>query len=119
LAREPGRIGIPELLVGVPFPVLPLEIMRFRGAGARAVVDQPRRHADSRRLPSAAASSTPLSIRSALSRRRWPSPSRWPRCQRWRFALTKRQLREPVLERIHVGASLDAAVQTPGHRQTC
>jgi enoyl-CoA hydratase/carnithine racemase len=27
------------------------------------------------------------------------------------FALTKRQLREPVLERIHVGASIDALVQ--------
>src|SRR5712692_1105698 len=24
MAREPGRIGIPELLVGVPFPVVPL-----------------------------------------------------------------------------------------------
>src|SRR6266576_3946717 len=29
MAREPGRIGVPELLVGVPFPVVPLEIMRF------------------------------------------------------------------------------------------
>jgi enoyl-CoA hydratase len=29
MAREPGRIGIPELLVGVPFPVVPLEIVRF------------------------------------------------------------------------------------------
>src|SRR5258705_8320826 len=29
MARESGRIGIPELLVGVPFPVVPLEIMRF------------------------------------------------------------------------------------------
>jgi enoyl-CoA hydratase len=29
MAREPGRIGIPELLVGVPFPVTPLEIVRF------------------------------------------------------------------------------------------
>src|SRR5476649_1572439 len=28
MAREPGRIGIPELLVGVPFPVVPIEIMR-------------------------------------------------------------------------------------------
>jgi enoyl-CoA hydratase len=27
------------------------------------------------------------------------------------FALTKRQLREPVLERIHIGAAIDAAVQ--------
>src|SRR5439155_15975164 len=29
MARDAGRIGIPELLVGVPFPVVPLEIMRF------------------------------------------------------------------------------------------
>jgi enoyl-CoA hydratase len=29
MARESGRIGIPELLVGVPFPVVPLEIVRF------------------------------------------------------------------------------------------
>src|SRR5215470_5032643 len=29
MARGAGRIGIPELLVGVPFPVVPLEIMRF------------------------------------------------------------------------------------------
>jgi enoyl-CoA hydratase len=29
MAREPGRIGIPELLVGVPFPIVPLEIVRF------------------------------------------------------------------------------------------
>ena len=35
MARAPGRIGIPELRVGVPFPVVPLEIMRF-AAGTRA-----------------------------------------------------------------------------------
>src|SRR5437764_1288972 len=29
MARADARIGIPELLVGVPFPVVPLEIMRF------------------------------------------------------------------------------------------
>ncbi len=29
VARGKGRIGVPELLVGVPFPLLPLEIMRF------------------------------------------------------------------------------------------
>src|SRR5580693_7558755 len=29
MANEPGRIGVPELLVGMPFPVTPLEIMRF------------------------------------------------------------------------------------------
>lgn len=29
MARGPGRIGVPELRVGVPFPLVPLEIMRF------------------------------------------------------------------------------------------
>ena len=29
MARDCGRIGVPELLVGVPFPALALEIMRF------------------------------------------------------------------------------------------
>src|SRR4029077_2587957 len=29
MARESGRIGVPELLVGVPFPVVPIEIVRF------------------------------------------------------------------------------------------
>jgi enoyl-CoA hydratase len=29
MARQEGRIGIPELLVGVPFPAAALEIMRF------------------------------------------------------------------------------------------
>ena len=28
MARGPGRIGVPELLVGVPFPTIALEIMR-------------------------------------------------------------------------------------------
>ncbi|MFQ5690782.1 MAG: enoyl-CoA hydratase/isomerase family protein [Gemmatimonadota bacterium] len=29
MARGDGRIGVPELLVGVPFPPAPLEVMRF------------------------------------------------------------------------------------------
>ncbi len=29
MARGGGRIGVPELIVGVPFPSLPLEVMRF------------------------------------------------------------------------------------------
>jgi enoyl-CoA hydratase len=110
MAREPGRIGIPELLVGVPFPVVPLEIMRFAapahvqslinrgvtltpeaavGCGlVDAVVDPERVVAE------AMAVAESLAAIPAVA-----------------FALTKRQLREPVLERIHVGASLDAAVQ--------
>jgi enoyl-CoA hydratase len=34
MAEGRARIGIPELLVGVPFPVLPFEIMRARVSGA-------------------------------------------------------------------------------------
>jgi enoyl-CoA hydratase len=29
MSRGPGRIGVPELRVGVPFPLVPLEIVRF------------------------------------------------------------------------------------------
>lgn len=29
MARGEGRVGVPELRVGVPFPVVPLEILRF------------------------------------------------------------------------------------------
>jgi enoyl-CoA hydratase len=110
MARAPGRIGIPELLVGVPFPVVPLEIMRFaapshvqalinRGATLTpddalgyglvdAVVD-PDRVVDEAMAVAESLAAIPAAA----------------------FALTKRQLREPVLERIHVGAALDAAVQ--------
>jgi enoyl-CoA hydratase len=35
MARDGGRIGITELLVGVPFPVIALEIMRFAAASHR------------------------------------------------------------------------------------
>jgi enoyl-CoA hydratase len=35
MAREVGRIGVTELLVGVPFPVIALEIMRYAAAPHR------------------------------------------------------------------------------------
>jgi len=35
MAKGASRIGIPELLVGVPFPVVPLEIMRFATHASR------------------------------------------------------------------------------------
>jgi enoyl-CoA hydratase len=34
-ARGPGRLGVPELLVGVPFPAFPLEILREAVPAAR------------------------------------------------------------------------------------
>ena len=111
MAREPGRIGIPELLVGVPFPVVPLEIMRFathtsdlqslvyRGltlAAGEAVqyglIDSV---TDADRLLDEA-------VAVAESAAALPAEA---------FALTKAQLREPALQRMKAGASTDAAVQ--------
>jgi enoyl-CoA hydratase/carnithine racemase len=111
MARQTGRIGIPELLVGVPFPVVPLEIMRFAvgpphlqamiARGATFAPEEALQHgvvdavADQDRLEDEA-------VAAAESLAAIPAPA---------FALTKRLLREPVLERIHVGAALDASVQ--------
>ena len=111
MAREPGRIGIPELLVGVPFPAAPLEIMRFaappqhlqtliyRGLTLTAdaalqyglvdtVVDP-----DGLLAEAIAMAETMATVPASA------------------FALTKAQLREPALQRIRAGAAVDAAVE--------
>src|SRR5262245_31826636 len=110
MARDAGRIGIPELLVGVPFPVVPLEIMRFTAgrhlqtlvySGVTCSADDAQRHGlidlvvDGQSIEDEA-------IGVAQSLAAMPATS---------FALTKRQIREPVLERIHVGSAIDALVQ--------
>ena len=111
MSGQPGRIGIPELLVGVPFPVVPLEIMRFathasqlqslayRGltlAAAEALqyglVDSV---TDGDRLLDEA-----MAIAESVAA--LPAEA---------FALTKAQLREPALQRMKAGASTDVAVQ--------
>lgn len=111
MARGGGRIGIPELLVGVPFPVVPLEIMRFAVApphlqalingGSTVEADE----ALQRGIVDAAVDPVRLiddALAAAASMAAIPATA---------FAFTKRLLREPVLERIHVGAALDEAVQ--------
>lgn len=111
MAREGGRIGIPELLVGVPFPVVPLEIMRvavppqhiqslvYRGLTLAA--DEALQHGlvdtvtdPDRLLDEAVALAQSLAALPASA-----------------FALTKAQLREPSLQRMSAGAAIDAAVQ--------
>lgn len=110
MAREPGRIGIPELLVGVPFPVVPLEIVRFAvGTRAQALINRgatfPPDEALAHGLVDAVVDPEKLdegALAAARSLAAIPATA---------FALTKRQLREPALERIRVGAALDAEVQ--------
>ncbi len=111
MASEPGRIGIPELFVGVPFPVAPIEIMRavtppehlqaliYRGLVLTAdaalqygLVDAVV-HPD-RLIDEAIAVARELAAVPAAS-----------------FALTKMQLRAPALRRIAAGAAVDAAVE--------
>jgi enoyl-CoA hydratase len=109
MARDAGRIGVTELLVGVPFPPAAMEIMRcamapqyfedviFSGAtfappeaAARGLVhDIVDPHALMERAVAAAKSLAALS-----------PPA---------FALTKRQTRAPALERL-AHADVDAAV---------
>ena len=110
MAREPGRIGIPELLVGVPFPVVPLEIVRFatppqhvqaliyrgltlapdealRYGLVDAVVD-PDRVLDEAVAVAESLAGVPFEA----------------------FHLTKRLLREPAIRRMREGGVIDALV---------
>jgi enoyl-CoA hydratase len=110
MAREPGRIGLPELLVGVPFPAVPLEIVRFatppqhvqaliyrgltlapddalRYGLVDAVVD-PDRLLDEAVMVAESMAAVPFEA----------------------FHLTKRLLREPAIRQMREGAVIDAVV---------
>lgn len=111
MAREPGRIGVPELLVGVPFPVVPLEIVRFATPpqhlqaliyrGLTLAADDALRYGlvdavvDPERLLDEA-----VTIAEQLAAVPFEA-----------FHLTKRLLREPVVRQMREGAVIDAVVQ--------
>jgi enoyl-CoA hydratase len=111
MARESGRIGVPELLVGVPFPVVPLEIVRFAtppqhvqaliyrgltlaadealGYGLVDAVADPDRALDEAVAVAEGLAAVPFEA----------------------FHLTKRLLRERVLRQMREGGVIDAVVQ--------
>jgi enoyl-CoA hydratase len=112
MSRYPGRIGVPELLVGVPFPTVALEILR-------SVVAPPQFHT----LVYGGATYTPeeashlglvdalvepqeliaCAVAAAERLLMIPAPA---------FALTKQQLRQPVVARLQAAhAGTDQAVQ--------
>jgi enoyl-CoA hydratase/carnithine racemase len=111
MAREPGRIGIPELLVGVPFPVVPLEIVRFATPpqhlqaliyrGLTLPADEALRCGlvdavvDPDRLLDEA-----VAVAERLARVPFEA-----------FHLTKRLLREPAIRQMRGGGVVDALVQ--------
>ena len=111
MARGAGRIGLPELLVGVPFPTVPIEIMRFAAApprlgslffdGATFGADEAVGHG----LIDAAADADTMiegALTAAETLASRPAAA---------FALTKLQLRSAALARMRAGrAEFDHAV---------
>jgi enoyl-CoA hydratase len=111
MAREPGRIGVPELLVGVPFPVVPLEIMRFAAPpqhlqslvyrGVTLAADAALQHG---LVDAVVDPESLLDEATAVAEGLAALPPT-------AFALTKSQLREPTLQRIRAGHAVDAVVR--------
>ena len=112
MARGTGRIGVPELLVGVPFPTVALEIMRFAAAPRHV---QALLYGGATFLPEQALTQglvdtvvEPEALLDAAIAAAEDLAARPPAA----FAMTKQQLREPALNRIRSGGQLfDHAVQ--------
>lgn len=111
MARGNGRLGVPELLVGVPFPAIALEVMRFATPpehlqdlvyrGRRADVDE----ALARGLVDDAVEPERLLGRALAAARELGA------LEPAAFGLAKRQLRLPALELVERhGPSLDDEV---------
>lgn len=113
MVRQTGRVGIPELLVGVPFPTIALEIMRCCVAPQQfpavlyggATFDPAR--ALERGLVDALVEPKTLLLEQAIAAAETLAALP-PRA----FALTKRQVREPMMKRVREdGRQFDVAVQ--------
>jgi len=106
MSAGPGRIGIPELRVGVPFPVVPLEIMRFAAPGrVQSLVYHGATFAAAEAVREGmidavaeAGGLTDAAVSAAESLAGLPAPV---------FAMTKRQVRGPAIDRMNSGESLD------------
>jgi enoyl-CoA hydratase len=113
MARGSGRIGLPELLVGVAFPPVPLEIARFavhprfasdlllNGATLQADAAAEAGFVDVA-VDADALLATAVGAAEAMAAR--PQQA---------FAITKRQLRAPAIERMRAGRkALDAQIES-------
>jgi enoyl-CoA hydratase len=109
MARGPGRIGIPELRVGVPFPIVPLEIMRFAAparvqalvySGAVFEADEAVKQG---MVDAAVEPDALLEVAIAAAEGLAALPPSV-------FELTKRQVRGPAMERIRDGEEVDREV---------
>lgn len=111
MARGAGRIGVPELLVGVPFPAAPLEILRHavpHGAFAEIVRSGSTYEPESARqigLIDALADPAELVDRAVAAAERLASLA--PEA----FRLTKAQMRRPAIRRWRASAAHDSEVE--------
>jgi enoyl-CoA hydratase len=110
MAQGTGRIGVPELAVGVPFPTLPFEIV-----GARVPRERFRELVYSGRVVQAPEAVTlglidevaePDDVLAAALQ----IAERLSRIPAITFALTKRTFTEPLLARVDTSTSLNADV---------
>lgn len=112
MAQQSGRIGVPELLVGVPLPTIALEIMRgvaapqhFQALLYGGATLEPAQAVECGLVDALAESGTLLEQAVAAAETLAALPP-------LAFALTKRQIREPVLKRVREdGPQFDATVQ--------
>jgi enoyl-CoA hydratase len=110
MADGPGRIGVPELLVGVPFPTLPFEIVgaRVQPTALRSLV-----YAGRTELPAEAIGLgliDEIAPADALMSRALAVADRLSQVPAKTFALTKQAFNTPVLARVRASATLNADV---------
>ena len=99
MAKGTARIGIPELLVGVPFPTIALEVMRFTVA-ARFIQDvflTGATYLPEEALPRGLADE--IVEPGDLMRRAIAAAEHFAAIRTEAFAITKLQLRQPVADR--------------------
>ena len=110
MARGPGRIGVPELLVGVPFPVAILEIVRFvvapqflQSTVYRAVTLAADTAQQQGLVDAAVDPDRLMDEAMAVAEEMASRPAR-------AFEMTKHQLRAPTVQRMRDGAAIESAV---------
>lgn len=112
MASQSGRIGIPELVVGVPFPTLALEIMRltappshFRSMVYRGITLSPEEAKQKGLVDAIVEPEKLLDEAAAMAEALAAVPPEV-------FAITKRQICDPVMKRVKEDANrFDSAVE--------
>ena len=107
MAEGTGRIGVPELAVGVPFPALPFEIV---GARVQPTMFRQLVYGGRTVLPAEALQLglvDELSPPDLLMTRAQQATAQLVQIPAITFALTKRTFTEPLLARVHAAASLN------------